>query len=222
MTEWIPIAHQFESFEEDLSDIYSIFTEAIKACKEEKAEKERLRAERLLRNANAPAGFEVVGVRRTRTNPNGVPSHADAKVMQKTNHAKPASKPNPKPTVTAAPVVSHVAPRPPSNAWSGKVNPVTGNTISQVAPVAVAPVAVAPTASPVADVPRKTCAQRHAERKSKYCKEMTPRQQKQQERCSNWEQKQKTTQKQGPAPRQQVVAVIVPQNPFAALDVDSD
>jgi hypothetical protein len=222
MTEWIPIAHQFESFEEDLSDIYSIFTAAIKACKEEKAEKERLRAERLLRNANAPAGFEVVGVRRTRTNPNGVPSHADAKVVQKS--VKPASKP--KPTSTAAPVVSLVAPLPPpSNAWGGQFNPVTGSTISQVAPAAHVVISLT---APVADVLHKTCNQRHAERKAIYCKEMTPRQQKQHERCNKWEQeqKQKTTQKATPkqcqAPRQQVVAVIVPQNPFAALVVDSD
>jgi hypothetical protein len=215
MTEWIPIAHQFESFEEDLSDIYSIFSEAIKACKEEKAEKERLRAERLLRTANAPAGFEIVGLRRTRTYPNGITPRPYAKLSQK-------SAPKPKPVPIVAPLVVPVAaPLPPlhSNTWGGKFNPVTGNTISQVAPAA--PVVISLTA-PVAEVPRKTCAQRHAERKDKYCKDKTPRQQKQHERCSNWEQRKKTTQKHDPAPRQQVVAVIVPQNPFASLEVDSD
>lgn len=224
MTEWIPIAHQFESFEEDLSDIYSIFSEAIKACKEEKAEKERLRAERLLRNANAPAGFEVVGLRRTRTNPNGIAPRPDAKVSQNS-----APKPKPAPIVAplVAPLVAPVAaplPPLPSNAWGGKFNPVTGNTIALVAPVTVAP--AAPAASPVADVPRKTCAQRHAERKDKYCKDKTPRQQKQHDRCSKWEQEQKTTQKQqrqpASAPRQQVVVVVAPANPFASLEVDSD
>lgn len=212
MTEWIPIAHQFESFEEDLSDIYAIFTAAIEACKQEKAEKDRVRNERLMRKANAPEGFEVAGIRRTRTNPNGT-SSAPKAVAPKVAAPKAVT---PK---VAAPVATPLPP-PPSNAWGGKFNPVTGDTIAPAAPAALAV-----PASTESDVPRKSRAERRAERKPLYVKDqtqMTPRQQKQHERCNKWEQEQKQKQQGKSAPRQQVVAVIVPVNPFAALEVDSE
>ena len=143
MTLWIPLAHQFETFSPKLEEISSLFSEAKSAAIEEKAAKDRAREERLLKQANAPTGFEVAGVRRTRTNPDGAPITKPATKPA----AKPAAKPKPavqpaaKPATQSATQVvlvdSDFPPIASVRAWNGKINPVSGNII--VAPPADAP-----------------------------------------------------------------------------------